>query len=545
MIVVARDGSGDYTTIQAAVDAAITGFRAPALIFVCRGEYHEKLHINKDNLRIMGEDTESTVLWNSDYARQTYPDGTEKGTFLSYTMIITGSNVEMEHMTIRNDAGPGGLAGQAVAVYAAGDRVAFRHCKMIAHQDTLFCGPTMQKVCDNALPYMLPLQSTSVGDAGVSSHRQYYENCYIQGDVDFIFGPYRCWFEGCTLVCNDRGQQINGYYTAANTPNEQPYGFVFHQCHLTGNCADNSVYLGRPWRAYARTVFLNCRMDACVKSEGWADWAERPVTWRYGEYGTVGARADASQRHTGASILTQAEAESITLSEVLGGPDGWSPLHPARTVFICGDSTASSYQQDRYPRTGWGQVLSIMLPQSVFVQNEAVSGRSSKSFVNENRLYQIGHFIRPHDLVLIQFGHNDEKPDEKRATNPDTTFPQFLQKYIDAAREKEAVPILLTPIVRRHFDAAEQLIDTHGEYAAAIRNQAQRMGIMLIDMEAKTRKMVTALGMEQSKTLYLWVAQGHRNYPAGEKDNTHLSFDGAWAYAKLVARELAPLLSPG
>ena len=541
MIVVAKDGSGDFTTIQAAVDAAPVGSCAPALIFVRRGEYHEKLHIVKDNLRIVGEDDENTIVWNSDFAKQTYPDGTEKGTFLSYTMIITGSHVQVECLTIRNDAGHGSIVGQAVAVYAAGDRLIFRNCRLIAHQDTLFCGPTMQKVCDNALPHVLPVQSVSVGDAGASSNRQYYENCYIQGDVDFIFGPYRCWFENCTLACNDRGQAVNGYYTAANTPREQPYGFVFHRCHLTGSCGENTVYLGRPWRAYARTVFLHCQMDACVKPEGWCDWAEKPVTWRYAEYGTTGARADTALRHSGACILTEAEAQSITVAQVLGGPDGWNPGMNTPAVYICGDSTACNYAQDRYPRTGWGQTLSALLP-NIFVHNEAASGRSSKSFLDENRLYQIQRFLRPGDLLLIQFGHNDEKQDAARATDPKTSFPMYLQQYINAAQACGAAPVLLTPIVRRHFDAAGNLMDTHGDYAAAIRDLAARQGVALMDMEAMTREWVFAKGPERSKGLYVWVGEGHRNYPQGEKDDTHLSFDGAWAFARLVSDRIRGLL---
>jgi len=542
MIVVARDGTGDFSTIQAAVDAAPTGGRAPVLIFVHRGEYHEKLHITKDNLRIVGEDAGGTVLWNSDYARQTYPDGTEKGTFLSYTLIVTGNHVQLENMTIRNDAGQGGVVGQAVAVYAAGDRLVFRNCRLIAHQDTLFCGPTMQKVCDNALPHILPLQSGSVGDAGVSSNRQYYENCFIQGDVDFIFGPYRCWFENCTLSCNDRGQAVNGYYTAANTPKEQPYGFVFHHCHLTGNCQDSTVYLGRPWRAFARTVFLYCRMDACIKPEGFCDWAEKPVTWRYAEYGTTGARADTAPRHTGATILTEAEAEGITLLEVLAGPDGWNPQRHVPSIYICGDSTACDYTQDRYPRTGWGQALPAQLP-GLFVHNEAASGRSSKSFYDENRLCSMRHFLRPGDMLLIQFGHNDEKQDPARETEPRTTFLMHMQMYIDAARAIGALPVLLTPIVRRHFDETGKLMDTHGDYAAAIRDLAEKQGVTLIDMEALTREVVSAMGPEQSKKLYLWVDEGHRNYPQGEKDDTHLCFDGAWAFAGLVSKSVRAMPS--
>jgi pectinesterase len=531
---VAPDGTGDFTTIQAAVDAAPEGGNAPVIIRVRLGEYHEKLHITKDNLRIIGDVAERTVLTHSDYALQKLPDGTTKNTFLSYTMIITGRDVTVENMTIRNDAGPGSEVGQAVALYAAGDRGTFRNCRLIAHQDTLFCGPVMPKVAAHALPYRLPVTCESVGDAPLTSARQYFEDCFIQGEIDFLFGPFRCWFERCTLVCNDRGATLNGFYTAANTPVGQPHGFVFHACHLTGeNCADATVYLGRPWRAFARTVFLDCTMDACVHPEGWQDWAEKPVTWRYAEHDTKGARADLTCRHPGATQLSDAEAEALTIAEVLGGADHWQPDRPPRSLFIAGDSTACDYPEDRYPRAGWGQALPPLLP-GMPVYNEAASGRSSKSFVAERRLLDMEHCLRPGDLFLIQFGHNDEKEDVERATDAHTTFPAYLAMYIDAARARGACPVLLTPIVRRRFvDGA--LVDTHGAYPEAVRALAKERGVPLIDLEALTRDAVQALGEAGAKDWFLHVAPGHRNYPEGEADDSHLRYDGARAVARMAA----------
>jgi pectinesterase len=531
---VAPDGTGDFTTIQAAVDAAPEGSRTPVIIRVRLGEYHEKLHITKDNLRIVGDVAERTVLTNSDYALQKLPDGSEAGTFLSYTMMITGRDVTIENLTIRNDAGPGTEVGQAVALYAAGDRATFRRCRLIAHQDTLFCGPIMPKVAQHALPYRLPVTCESVGDAPLTSARQYFEDCFIQGDVDFIFGPYRCWFERCTLVSNNRDSSVNGIYTAANTPEGQPHGFVFHNCHLTGeNCADQTVYLGRPWRAFSRTVFLDCTMDACVHPEGWQDWGDKPVTWRYAEHGTKGARADLTLRHSGAARLSDAEAASLTIAAVLGGADNWQPDCPPRALFIAGDSTACDYPADRYPRAGWGQALPPLLP-GMPVYNEAASGRSSKSFVAERRLLDIEHCLRPGDLFLIQFGHNDEKDDVERATDAHTTFPAYLAMYINAARARGAVPVLLTPIVRRRF-VEGALVDTHGEYPKAVRALAAERGVKLIDLEALTRAAVQQLGEEGSKGWFLHVEAGHRNYPDGEADDSHLRYDGARAVAEMVA----------
>ena len=158
-----------------------------------------------------------------------------------------------------------------------------------------------------------------VGNSPLTRSRQYFENCFIQGDVDFIFGPYRCWFEGCTLFMNARG----GWYTAANTPEEQPWGMVFHSCRLTGECQQGEAKLGRPWRAFARTLFLACDMDACVSPRGFEDWHNwdgvREVTERCGEWRTTGVRADLSQRHPRQKRLTDAEADGITPQKVLGG----------------------------------------------------------------------------------------------------------------------------------------------------------------------------------------------------------------------------------
>ena len=310
MITVARDGSGDFGSIQAAVDALPEASGEPRTILVRAGEYREKVTVHRDNVVLRGEGRERTVLtWNG-CAKDQYPDGTEKGTFLSATLMVTGKNVTVEDMAVRNDAGDGREAGQAVAVYAAGDRGVWRNCDLIAHQDTLFCGPVRlpnvrEDIGDRT---GCAEQAYRVEDGPLTYSRQYFENCLIRGDVDFIFGPYRCLFEGCTLYMNERG----GWYTAANTSEYQAYGFVFHRCRLTGACAPGAGYLGRPWRKFARTVFLECEMDGHVAPEGFADWdGERVVTDRCGEWRTTGARADQGTRHPAQKRLTDKEAEKM------------------------------------------------------------------------------------------------------------------------------------------------------------------------------------------------------------------------------------------
>lgn len=323
MIVVARDGSGDFQSIQEAVDS-LPENGGDREIFVRRGEYREKTVIHRSSVRLIGEDRENTVLaWNG-CAKDLYPDGTEKGTFLSSTLMVTGRDVTVENLTIRNDAGDGRKVGQAVAVYAAGDRGTWRNCSLVANQDTLFCGPVRLPNVKEDIGERTGCAEAylRVEDGPATHSRQYFENCLIRGDVDFIFGPYRCWFEGCTLFMNERG----GWYTAANTNESLPFGFVFHRCSLTGDCAPGAGYLGRPWRKHAATLFLECRMDGHVAPEGFADWdEERVVTDRCGEWKTSGERADQGTRHPSQKRLTDAEAEGITPEAVLGGGDGWRP----------------------------------------------------------------------------------------------------------------------------------------------------------------------------------------------------------------------------
>ncbi|MGN0972892.1 MAG: pectinesterase family protein [Aristaeellaceae bacterium] len=459
MYIIARDGTGDFTSIQAAVDAAPFGSCAPVILLVRMGEYHERVIVNKDNLRIVGEARDRTILTAKGCAKDLNDEGQPKGTFLSATLLVTGNNVTVENLTIRNDAGDGREVGQAVAVYAAGDRGVWRNCRMIAAQDTLFCGPTMPKVARDALPRLIPEGVPSVGDCPPMPQRQYFEDCWIQGDIDFIFGPYRCWFEGCTLFMNERG----GFYTAANTPEGMPCGMVFHRCRLTGACPPGQAYLGRPWRAHARTVFLDCEMDECVSPKGFADWeGGAPVTELYGEHGTRGARADQSTRHPKQKRLTDGEAARLTLRYVLGGCDHWRPDKPASTWYACGDETACA----------WAEAL-VSLGEGIFVENRAQPGASAKSFVAGRHAGFTELCLRRGDKLLIQFGRADGAQDVRVSTTARGTFPLYLGMLIDAARIQGAEPVLLTPVAA-----------PDGEYAAAMRDLAKTRGVRLLDMAA-------------------------------------------------------------
>jgi len=320
MITVSQDSGSPFPSLQAAVDAASPG----ETLLIRPGLYRERVVLHRPGLHLVGEDPETTILTASACARDRHPDGTEKTTFLSATLMTAARDITVENLTIRNDAGDGRLVGQAVAVYAAGDRGLWRNCRFIAHQDTLYLGPLRDPdVLSDIAPRTGDAERFPLVQNGPLTHsRQAFLGCTLQGDVDFIFGCYRAWFENCVLFMNARG----GYYTAANTHPDQPFGFVFRRCRLTGACPPGEGFLGRPWRGGAATVFLACDMDDCVSPQGFADWDEtRPVTPRLGEWGTTGARADQSSRHPAQKRLTEAEASRITPSAVLSFGDGWLP----------------------------------------------------------------------------------------------------------------------------------------------------------------------------------------------------------------------------
>jgi lysophospholipase L1-like esterase len=217
-------------------------------------------------------------------------------------------------------------------------------------------------------------------------------------------------------------------------------------------------------------------------------------------------------------------------------------------VWMIGDSTMANKKAETAPETGWGMVMQEFFKEGVKVHNHAVNGRSSKSFMSEGRWKSVYDSLKKGDYVIIQFGHNDEKPDSVRHTEPLTTYKQILKLYIDEARSKEAIPIVCSSIVRRHFDSAGNLKDTHGDYIKAAHEIADETGTPFIDMEAKTRQLVTELGREKSKSLFLFSKPGeYATRPTGVQDSTHLNNYGAHQVANLFidgVRELKlPLVS--
>ncbi|MBT1704023.1 pectin esterase [Fulvivirgaceae bacterium PWU20] len=293
--VVAQDGSGDFKTVQEAIHA-IPDFRKQAThIFIKNGTYKEKLTLapSKTNVKFIGEDVTKTILTYDDYASKKNRFGEEKGTTGSTSFYIFGDDFSAENITFENSSGP---VGQAVAVRVDGDRVQFKDCRFLGYQDTLY--PHGEK------------------------SRQYYKDCYIEGTVDFIFGWSTAVFENCTIFCKDG----SGYVTAASTLEETQHGFVFINCKITGDAPANTYYLGRPWRPYAKTIFINCFLDKHIRPEGWHNWnkPDAEKTAFYAEYNSTGPGAP-GKRVSWSHKLTEKQVKELTPHKILAGTDQWVP----------------------------------------------------------------------------------------------------------------------------------------------------------------------------------------------------------------------------
>ncbi|MCM1972909.1 rhamnogalacturonan acetylesterase [Streptomyces sp. G1] len=232
-----------------------------------------------------------------------------------------------------------------------------------------------------------------------------------------------------------------------------------------------------------------------------------------------------TRRQVAGAALVTAAAVPLTFGTAHAGE------HRRRTVFIAGDSTAAQKYADAAPETGWGMALPFFLHRQLDVANHAVNGRSSKSFVDEGRLDALLAAVRPGDLLLIQFAHNDEKTeDPTRYTEPWTTYQDHLRLYIEGARSRGARPVLATAVERRRFDAEGNARPSHGEYPAAMRALAAQERVALLDIQALSLELWQSLGVEETKKYFNWTAT--------EQDNTHFNPPGAIEVARLVAREL-------
>ncbi len=297
-IIVAQDGSGNFTTVQEAINSVRGEMQERKVIFIKKGTYKEKIVVPTQamNITLLGENRDQTIITWDDHANITLPGATKPmGTFKTYTVMVQGHGFHAENLTIENNAPQ---LGQAVALHVEGDKAVFINCRFLGNQDTIY--------------------------AGSQTSRQYYKNCYIEGTTDFIFGPATVYFDQCTIH-----SKKNSYITAPSTPQDKKFGFVFYECKLTADDTINKVYLGRPWRPYGQSVYIKCEMGSHIRPEGWDNWrnAENEKTARFVEIDNTGAGADTSKRVGWAKILEPSAVKEYSLKEVFkNSEESWNPV---------------------------------------------------------------------------------------------------------------------------------------------------------------------------------------------------------------------------
>lgn len=326
MVHIAQDGSGDFTTIQGALDRISKDISkdnsSEICLFLHNGIYRERVTVSIPHVTFVGESRENTVLTYGLYALMKYPDIGKLGTFRTYSCMIDTHDFTARNMTFENSAGPGIQMGQALALYVDGDRIQFDNCRFLGNQDTLFTAPLPPKEVEPN-GFIGPKQNSPR-----VTGRHYYKDCYIEGDIDFIFGGAIAYFENCECFSKNTLQPVNSYVTAASTPKDQAYGFVMEGCRFTGNCPPHTAYLGRPWREFAKTILLNCWMDDHICPQGWHDWykPQSHSTVLFGEYNSMGPGADIESRPAWIKRLSKKELPYYTRNAVLSGDDGWNPI---------------------------------------------------------------------------------------------------------------------------------------------------------------------------------------------------------------------------
>jgi pectinesterase len=304
-IVVARDGTGEFRNISEAIEVCRAFMDYHKVIYVKRGTYKEKLEIptHLTNIEICGEDALTTIITWDDHANIMMPSAYDPiaierhptadtqhptpsnyhpiGTFRTFTLRVCGSDITLKNITIENNSA---RLGQAVALHTEGDRLRFIGCRFLGHQDTVYTGR--------------------------GGTRLLFRDCYIEGTTDFIFGPSTAWFENCTIK-----SKADSYITAASTPADVEYGYVFNRCRLIADEGVTKVYLGRPWRPYAYTLFMNCTLGSHIVPAGWENWRnpDNEKTARYAEYNNSGEGANTKQRVVWSRQLTKKEVEKIPM----------------------------------------------------------------------------------------------------------------------------------------------------------------------------------------------------------------------------------------
>lgn len=324
MIIVGKSKPCDFFTIGEAIKA-FAASDYPIYIYIKSGVYQEKLLITRPNITLIGECADDTIITYGDYAKMTGKNNLPIGTFETATLRTDTYNFTAKNLTVKNSAGNGKDCGQAVAVYADGDKISFYHCIILGSQDTLFTAPLPPTNKNGTLEGL-----GSKALAPRTRSRQYYYKCLINGDVDFIFGGATAFFEECEIFSqnveteNDNNS-TKGYITAPCTPEGQRFGYVFDKCRFLSDCPPQTVYLGRPWRMYAKTVFINCYLDNHIKSEGFDDWnnPQSHSTAFFAEYQCYGKGSkNIDKRVKWSHQLTDEQAKEYDKNTVLGD---WTP----------------------------------------------------------------------------------------------------------------------------------------------------------------------------------------------------------------------------
>lgn len=278
---VAKDGSGDYKYIQDAIDAMRVYPLAPITLYIKNGVYNEKIELpaNNTDVSFIGESVEKTIIIFNDYSGRG-----KLNTFTSYTAKISGNRFMAQNISFVNSAGP---VGQALALYVDADKAVFKNCRFIGNQDTIF--------------------------AAGENARQYFVDCYIEGTTDFIFGPSTAVFQNCTIRCKS-----DSYITAANTTQGKKFGFVFLDCKILADTTVQKLYLGRPWRAYAKTAFIRCTLPKQIAAQGWNNWnnPENEKTTLYAEYKNSGEGAGTTTRVSWSKQLSDKEAKEYSVENI-------------------------------------------------------------------------------------------------------------------------------------------------------------------------------------------------------------------------------------
>ncbi|MDQ0871555.1 pectin methylesterase-like acyl-CoA thioesterase [Paenibacillus sp. V4I3] len=345
VLVVAKDGTGDFTTIQAALNAVPANNTKRTVIYIRNGVYREQIVVpaNKPYVSLVGESATGTILVYNLNVNSKKPDGTPYSTLETVTAVVQGKDFSADNMTFQNDSGPG--TGQALAGFLSGDRGVYKNVRFLGFQDTIYI-----------------------------EKRQYFKDCYIEGDVDFIYGPATAFFENNELHSK---RLKGGYLTAASTPETTTYGFVFLNSKITSDPGVKNVDFGRPWRPYAAVAFIDTMIDSSIAPYGWNNWGDpnNEKTARYSEYNSRGPGANPKARAGWSKQLTPEEASQYTVQNVMKGTDNWNPLRTA--IIPLTDNTPPVTTLTSYTD---GQYLNVNTPTFTWSFSDVDAGDAQRAY---------------------------------------------------------------------------------------------------------------------------------------------------------------------